>query len=90
MANHSLKDSLRYRHLTSLRALEQRFPQAGGSLKALLADAGPFWGYGPYRNAFRFTNKGWSLTDQDAQILRQHFQSEVDAAKDVESRGGRG
>lgn len=83
MANHSLKESLRYRHLTSLKALEQRFPQAGGAFRLLLADAGPFWGYGPYRDAFRFDNHGWPLTEDDARLLRERFQSQVDAAKTI-------
>lgn len=46
------------------------------SVTALLRRAGPFIAQ---RDAFRFSNGGWPITDQDAAVLRAKYQSVVNA-----------
>ncbi len=46
------------------------------SLTALLRKAGPFKAK---RDGYVFTNSGWPITEEDAQILRQRYQGLVDA-----------
>jgi hypothetical protein len=76
-------------------AFQYRFPQLSGpgftrpfmaafsysphdSVAAFLRKAGPFK---PNRDAYRFTNldPAWPITDADAQVVREHYQSFVNA-----------
>jgi len=86
MANQSLRASVEYRQALiakpSARGLTERFPHTPrGSLRALLAQAGPFRAQADVHDAFVFTNKGWRITEEDARTLRERFQREVDAVK---------
>jgi len=74
-----LKDAFDHRHVgppRSVRDLARRFDHAPrGSVAALLRKAGPFQ---VPRDAYRFTNKGWPITEEDARALREHYQRLVE------------
>lgn len=83
MANHSLRASIAYRRLLlpapTARALANRFLHSPpGSLKGVLAAAGPFVAS---HDAFAFTNSGWTITEDEALVLRERYQGAVDAVK---------
>jgi hypothetical protein len=91
MANHDLRASIVYRRsrirFPEARALMREFEiSPRGSVRALLNRAGPFQASPDSirrnpRDAFLFTNQGWSMTEDDARVLREHFQHQVDAVK---------
>jgi hypothetical protein len=62
----------------STRALAGRFDhQPRNSVSALLRRAGPF---SAERDAYRFTNgdPGWPITEEDARILWERYQGQID------------
>jgi hypothetical protein len=73
----TLEDALEFRHVDSTRALARRFDNYAprDSMTALLRRTGPFVAD---RDAFRFTNQAWPITEEDARTLRERFQPEVD------------
>ena len=76
----TLQDAFRYRQVglppRSTRAFMQRFDHVPhDSVTALLRKAGPF---NAFRDAYRFTNSGWPITEEDARVLREHYQGLVD------------
>lgn len=60
-------------------ALIRRFdPSPRSSVMALLRQAGPFQAQ---RDGYRFRNsdnKGWPITEEDARVLREHYQHDID------------
>lgn len=74
-----LKDAFEHRKVApprSVRDLMRRFDHAPrDSVAALLRKAGPFQ---VARDAYRFTNKGWPITEEDARVLREHYQRFVE------------
>lgn len=87
MANHSLRASTQYRlpgpGPRTTRQLDARFQYTPRhSMIALPAQAGPFRATEPYRDAFRFSNRGgWNMTEADAATLRARLQREVNVVK---------
>lgn len=76
----TVQDTFRYRQAEPLprstRALMQRFDHVPhDSVAALLRKAGPF---DAFRDAYRFGNNGWPITEEDARVLREHYQGLVD------------
>ncbi|MFO1428884.1 MAG: hypothetical protein U1F76_01895 [Candidatus Competibacteraceae bacterium] len=58
------------------RQLIQRFDHTPhSSVTALLRKTGPFK---PSRDAFPFSNTGWPITGEDAQVLRERYQRLID------------
>jgi hypothetical protein len=91
MANHSIKASLRYRFpgqpSASVQQLARRFPPTPpGSLRSLLGQAGPFQADGDTlrpdpRDAFIFSNQSLPMTEEEARILRERLNREIEAVK---------
>jgi hypothetical protein len=75
----TLKDACNYRFEAppySTKALIDRFnPNPRHSIAALLRKTGPFLAE---RDAYGFTNAGWAITEEDARVLREHYQSLVE------------
>lgn len=75
-----LNDAFRYRQVgpppRSTREFIRRFDHAPhDSVIALLRKAGPFIAL---RDAYKFTNKGWPISDEDARVLRERYQGLVE------------
>lgn len=69
-----LKDAFEYRSVGPPRStleLARRFKHAPrGSVSALLRKTGPFK---VSRDAYRFTNAGWPIIEEDARVLRERY-----------------
>jgi hypothetical protein len=75
-----LNDALKYRGLISpprsTRSLIARFNHVPhNSVTALLRKTGPFIAE---RDGYQFTNSAWSITEEDAVVLRERYQRLVD------------